>query len=96
MDKERKKRFTSEDMHANYINTLLNQQDKNIKKSPKEEVLDRIKIIELDPENFKEDDGSISNKITERSQKRICIITEDKGNGFQFIFYKIILICLVL
>lgn len=85
MDKERKKRFTSEDMHANYINTLLNQQDKNIKKSPKEEVLDRIKIIELDPENFKEDDGSISNKITERSQKRICIITEDRGNGFQFI-----------
>lgn len=51
----------------------------------KQNVLDRIKVIQLNPKEFKEDDGKTSDHYTYHSAiKNICIITEDRGNGFQF------------
>lgn len=48
-------------------------------------VLDNIKVLELNPkEFFDEDTGEYENRFTVNSYKKICVITEDRGNGFQF------------
>lgn len=63
---------------------------KGNEKSAKENVRERINPIKLDPMNFKNMDGTITDKSDYNSLRNICIITEDRGNGFQFILSYIL------
>ena len=56
----------------------------------KKNVLDKIKTITLSPKEFINSDGRITNEFNVNSYKRLCIITEDRGNGFQFILSYIL------
>lgn len=57
----------------------------------KDNVLSHIKITHLTPSNYIDIN---TNKVTDRSNynslKQICIITEDKGNGYQFVLSYIL------
>lgn len=60
-------------------------------KSAKENVLDIIKKTELIPSEYKSmETGEVTDKSDYNSLKNICVITEDRGNGYQFILSYIL------
>lgn len=48
-------------------------------------VVKNCKVIPLDPMRFLELDNTVTKRSNYHSIKKICVITEDRGNGFQFI-----------